>query len=689
MGKLIEQPLKTFFNGVSRQPANVRLANQLEDADNVMPSVVSGGFEKRPAVQHIRKLTELSAADNTFAHFIDRDSTEQYLVTITSGSIKVFSLSTGVAQTVNAPAVDATAYITNATPDSVFRATTVADNTIITNTAKTTALAAAGAGAISGTKQTFSALPAAAASTGQVWKISGDQGSDFSAYFVKSDGAVWNEVADPNAANAFDKSSMPYRFVRNSGGDWTLSQASWTDRSAGDATSVPPPHFVGKTLADTAYFRGRLGLLGDENIYFSQAGDVFNLWPEHAYTDIASDPIELSAGNTSVNLLRYGVPFRKALFLTADKAQFEVGGDSQRLTPDTAAIDQTTAYQMDAGAKPALMGDQLYFVGKSQGRATVYEYYYSADSFSNVAADISKHVTGYVPGDMVKITASTLANRVFFLSSQERNRIYVYTSYWNGSEKVQSAWNRYELGASTSNASITGAAVVGDYLYMLVKRNGTEMCLERMPVDTEVDASGMGFAPLYDRRTTAAGTYDAGNDWTTWTVPYTHANDVQVLLGSGFTNQVGKILTVTYPSSTTVRAVGDYSGHDAYLGIKYNKNAVLSPQYPRDPQTGAATTAGRCVMRAMTLNFKKTGYFQVTVTPKGRSAKTFRMSGRVLGESSFNIGSVPIVEKGTFRFKVNSNADTAVIAITNDSPYPSVITSGLWVGFYNNVTKQG
>lgn len=687
MGKLVEQPLKTFFNGVSRQPPNVRLANQLEQADNVMPSVVTGGFEKRPPTQHIRTLTELSAGATTFAHFINRDASEQYLVAITSGAVRVFTLATGVAQTVNTPAADATTYITTGAPDTALRATTIADSTMIVNTGMATAMAAAGSGTVTGAVQKFSDLPAAGPSNGLIYKVQGDQGSDFSAYFVQSNGSVWNEVANPNGANAFNKATFPYRLVRNAGGDWTLAQAAWTDRIAGDNTSVPQPQFIGKTLSDVAYFRGRLALLGDEYVYFSQAGDVFNLWPEHAYTDIASDPIELSAGTTSVNLLKYAVPFRKALFVTSDKAQFEVGGE-QRLTPDTAALDLTTSYQIDDGARPALMGDQLYFVGKAQGRAVVYEYFYNGDSFSNVAADVTKHVEGYVPGDVRAITASTLGNRAFFLSNQERNALYVYTSYWNGEEKVQSAWSRYVFGADTTATYIVGAAVVGDFVYLLVRRNNTEMALERFAVSAEVAVSGLGFSPLLDRRTTLTGTYDAVNDWTTWTTPYAHANAAEVVLGAGFTGRVGKRLTgLTYPTSTTVRVAGDFSAASVYVGIAYNMQAELSPQYVRS-EDGVALTSGLCIMRTMSLNFKSSGHIKATVYPKARDPKVFRMSGRVLGDG-LTVGTTPILDKGTFQFRVDSRADTARIVIENDTPYPSVITSGHWVGFYNNVPKQG
>lgn len=56
---LIEQPIRTFFGGVSRQPNSVRRENQVEDCINALNSIVTGGFEKRPAAQLLNKLTTL------------------------------------------------------------------------------------------------------------------------------------------------------------------------------------------------------------------------------------------------------------------------------------------------------------------------------------------------------------------------------------------------------------------------------------------------------------------------------------------------------------------------------------------------------------------------------------------------------------------------------------------------------
>jgi len=59
MGQLVPQTIKTLFGGVSRQPVAVRRENQVETSDNAMPSIVSGGFEKRPCTQFISVLHTL------------------------------------------------------------------------------------------------------------------------------------------------------------------------------------------------------------------------------------------------------------------------------------------------------------------------------------------------------------------------------------------------------------------------------------------------------------------------------------------------------------------------------------------------------------------------------------------------------------------------------------------------------
>jgi hypothetical protein len=683
MGQLVEYPIKTLFNGVSRQPHPVRLPSQIEEGDNALPSVVTGGFEKRPATRHVAKLTGLSDAFEYALHVIDRDASEKYAVIVGNSTLKVYDLQTGATKTVNAMAADAVTYLNGAPHDYAF--VTVADYTFVVNKNVVVAMSAATAGAVTGTVQTFTKLPAAPA-VNDLYHVQGDDSSTFDDYYVKWDGTVWKESVNPNGQNSFDATTMPYQLVRNVDGTFTFQKATWTSRPVGDATIVPAPPFVGKTINDIVFFRGRLGIISDENPYYGQAGDVFNMWPDKAFTVEDSDPVEQAASTNQVSILRHALPFRKALFLTADSVQFEASAVT-KFTPKDNSLDVTTSYQMDSMAKPVSMGDQLYFIGKTEGASVVYEYFYDANQFSNTATDVTKHIRGYLPPSIRMLSASTLTSRLFILPDLARNHLYVYTSYWDGVQKVQSAWTRYIFGDTENDAYIYGHAVIADLVYILIDRAG-EVCLEKFAVDTEGNDPALGFIPLYDRRVQLTGVYDAVNGWTTWTLPYSHHNVAQVLLGGAFTNQIGRILNVTYPTATTVRAVGDFSAGTAYIGIKYQLYGELSRQYLRD-QNNSSLVTGRLQMREITFSFRDTGYFEVHVMPEARTTRVWKFTGRILGSTANAIGVPALESLGTYRVKVASRADTVKIAIVNDSPYPSVITGAAWTGFYNNLARQG
>ena len=137
---LISSSIPNLINGVSQQPAALRLASQCEQMVNCMPSPVEG-LKKRPPAQHIAKLFAGSAgATRPFTTIVDRDGVIRYLVLIQDNAIKVFGLD-GSAKTVTTP--DGTSYLDIAgEPSSVFRTATVADYMFIVNREKTVAMSA-------------------------------------------------------------------------------------------------------------------------------------------------------------------------------------------------------------------------------------------------------------------------------------------------------------------------------------------------------------------------------------------------------------------------------------------------------------------------------------------------------------------------------------------------------------------
>ena len=135
---LISSSIPNLINGVSQQPAALRLASQCEQMVNCTASPVEG-LKKRPSAQHIAKLFDGSAgAGRPFTTIVDRDGAIKYLVLIQDNAIKVFGLD-GSVKTVTTP--DGTSYLDiTGEPSSVFRVASVADYTFIVNREKTVAM---------------------------------------------------------------------------------------------------------------------------------------------------------------------------------------------------------------------------------------------------------------------------------------------------------------------------------------------------------------------------------------------------------------------------------------------------------------------------------------------------------------------------------------------------------------------
>lgn len=137
---LVSSSIPNLINGVSQQPAALRLASQAEQVVNCMPSPVEG-LKKRPPSYNIGKLFSGTAGTGRpFTTIVDRDGVIQYLVLILDNDIKVFGLD-GSVKTVAKP--DGTGYLNiNGEPSSTFRVASVADYTFIVNREKTVAMAA-------------------------------------------------------------------------------------------------------------------------------------------------------------------------------------------------------------------------------------------------------------------------------------------------------------------------------------------------------------------------------------------------------------------------------------------------------------------------------------------------------------------------------------------------------------------
>tara|TARA_B100000795_G_scaffold146636_1_gene109889 strand:+ start:10221 stop:12530 length:2310 start_codon:yes stop_codon:yes gene_type:complete len=769
MGKLVEQSIKTLYQGVSRQPDPVRLPGQVEEADNVLVSVVTGGFESRPSSRHIVNLPAMSSADDPAVYAYSRDNVEQYVIIINNGTLDVRDLD-GVSRTVNAP--NGLGYLAGLKSQDVSFVT-VADFTIIANRTKTvtmtpstyvnpnkalincrttnnnTAYTISINGSVAWSLSVTNALsstqvqddiynnislPAGFTKTklDQTVLIEGNaaftishtgsgpnfgpwsmaevvgqreylplaapegyhirvganvDGEDFGywADFSSAEGG-WTESSDPYEANAFAPDTMPHWLIREADGTFTFKQGEYISRLAGDIQTVANPDFVNNKITALVYHRNRLGFVSGETVFFSQSGKYFTFWPDFATQALDSDGFGLTVSSDTVNNLQHAIGFRKSLFLTSDKAQFEVSG-SQLLTPSTASVDLSTTYLTERKCAPITLGNTLYFAAQSGRDALVFEYQYDDTSVSNTASDITLHALGYVPAPILRMTGDPTNAIIMSLCENEPSSLYVYKTYVDGETKAQSAWVRWTYG---STSKIKWMQVIDGELYLIIDRNGTT-CFEKTFLRYELSLEKHPYQISMDRQVTLTGTYDAVTNLTTFVTPYPHLNETRIVLSTDFaTGLVGEVLNVSYPTGTTITAYGNFSAGSVIAGATFTSSVKMSRLFPRDPQNQRATiTSGRFQLRNMSFNFKETGYFQVEVSPDFRDAKTFTFTGRIIGSGNNKVGVPAIEALGRFRVPVMAKSDGVSIRITNSSEKPFNITSIDYTGFFNEITRQG
>lgn len=725
---LITKDLIGLHNGVSQQPAAIRLDTQVAAQTNCLGSLVDG-VARRPNTEFIAKLLDDSEpAQNapfsatSFVHGINRDATERYIFVIDNGNPYVYDLE-GNLMTVRVGTLDEDMTFTEdtnvlnylattASDRESFVCTTVADYTIVVNKEKvcaksgsptaatppkaiawvkqdcinttytitvdgtsgsystggtvtgtgtiaanlatnlSTALGANytvthvgssvtvervndadftfsvsdsyGNNALKGFKDTvqkFQDLPPQA-SDGFYIEVMGEESNKFDNYYVKYDTAsgyasgVWKETYKSGLDNKFDAATLPHRLVRTGVNEFTFAPINWSERTVGDDISAPDPSFIGLPINDVFFYKNRLGFLSGENVILSVASDFFNFYPSTALDVLADDPIDVAVSSNIVATLHHAVPYDETLLLFSEKQQFVLSSSSGALTPQTATVDPTTAFDTSVKCPPVAVGANVYFVCPSGNFSAVREYFVQPDSLTNDAADVTAHVPRYLPKDIFKLEANTPQDILFALSYSKATSLYVYKYYWKGDEKVQSSWSMWTFGGT-----ILSMVTFDNYLYLVIKE-GAEIHLERINLVYEVTAPTFNFKVYLDKLVALDGVYDSNTNTTTWTLPYIGGYGIYKVIHP----ESGVVIASATGSRSTMTASGRYTagynyiaaGQKPFIGRLFTSDITLSEWWVK-PKGDSAKMAGVLKIRRVKVYFKDTGYFYVWVNPQGRN----------------------------------------------------------------------
>lgn len=526
----------------------------------------------------------------------------------------------------------------------------------------------------------------------------------------------YDRIRTEPANSLIDHKKYPVSLSFN-GTSFVLAFPSWSPRFSGDSFTNPGPQMASGPSAphkirDMCYFQSRLWFGSYEFIDSSQSGDVYNLW-NNSYVGITdADCINISLQSDAVTTVDWIVPFDGGIVaLTRGARQFEIRSQGA-MTPSTVSILPSTAYHTVDYCPPTKLGNQLYFMGERNGSVIIYEYLFQSDRSSNVATDITAHIEGYIPTRAWTMQESALNDMLFLLSTDQVRRMYVNQMKWDQGQNSQRAWMTWDRGQT-----IHACHVMGQKLFLLVQRTGGKLYLETVNIDLPTDdnsgetpttvngysgSGDMGFDLCLDAKSTYLGTYDAGTDTTTWTLPFEDASINRVVLGqrwdcnyefpSGTFNEQrwkgrtlkpiseGGILTVTAGAGvTTITAPGNWARNangdtaSVWIGINYEQRVTLNEQYARE-QDGTPSS-GLVQLKHLMLRLVNTVDIRVEITPQGRDTITFPYSNSQVGLFLLSKGlTAPLYDE--FNLPCLGRAYDTRIEIVNDSIFPSRIVGG-------------
>lgn len=315
-----------------------------------------------------------------------------------------------------------------------------------------------------------------------ILEVTGTDTNNFTNFWVKFIDGVWKETRKPYMQNTIDNTTMPIKVIRQSDGTFRASFIDYSKRTVGDENTALEPSFIGKTIKDVFFFKNRLCFVSNENVIMSEVGNYYNFFPTTVSDVLDSDPIDFSVDSTDVSILNYAVPFSNQVLLMSESSQFRLQSDAV-LSPNNVSVSISTNYNSVTNVRPIGLASSLFFLSKGVNGMSLREYFVDTQSSTNIATDVTGHVSKLLPNNIINMVGNTNENIIFILSSDKPNTLFVYKFYTNGNERLQTAWSTWEFEGSIKNITI-----LDNRLYLLIKR-GLVINLEKIDYSSNANVS--------------------------------------------------------------------------------------------------------------------------------------------------------------------------------------------------------
>jgi hypothetical protein len=518
--------------------------------------------------------------------------------------------------------------------------------------------------------------------------IIGDNGKQQGAFYVEWDAkeGAWRETRafyNPDTGERLPEllvaSTMPHILEKQEDDSFLVRVEEWSENTVGDNESSPRPSFVDSEINNLIFYRNRLGFLLENGLVFTNSGEFETLFPKSATSLLPTDPIDVDLTSEYKADLQYALPLQQMLILFADEVQATLTTGGGPLTVQTLKFDINTYYEADAGCKPVGSGGQIFFASPNGNYSSVRDYYVDRSSMTFESSNTTSHIPRYLPKNIIKFAKRPNEDTLFAISKEEANALFVHNYAWGAQGKTQNAWSKWLMD---EQIEILDIDITNSILYLVVRRNEEAMLLK---LDlTEKNTGSLPMSLHLDQMTQLTGTYNADEQQTYFTLPYSTVLDNLVLVDSetGLSLEEPEVV-----DSSTIRVIGEYDVISYYIGQQFKAVLEYNKFYPR-VQQGIPSITSKAQLKTLYVTFTDTGEFKVRITPYNRDylrdkinvseaglesyltegIKEEEFTGVTVGESITD--SPPILSSQT-KFPINASHSTTKIELISESYLPA------------------
>jgi len=281
-------------------------------------------------------------------------------------------------------------------------------------------------------------------------KITGEEQTTFTDYFVKWNGSSWEETLDPEE-NRGVLTNMPIKLDRIAVvagvATFKFNVIDWSPPRVGNIENNPNPSFapnedgIKRGIQDMFFYKNRLGIASDDSIVLSETANYTNFYITSVITSLDTDVVDVTVATNQASKIHFTKPFNNSLYIFTKYAQYELVSE-RAFSPDSVSLVNTSNYPMAIDVEPVVVNDSLYFISTTNNRQQLRQYI-KTDNLDIKGVDLNVSTPTYLADPIRTLIVDGVLG--YIVCTTDTNEVYLYNFKEDGTTRIQSAWSKWTL----------------------------------------------------------------------------------------------------------------------------------------------------------------------------------------------------------------------------------------------------